>query len=172
MQLLVIRHAIAEDRDRFAQTGKDDDLRPLTAEGRRKMARNVRGLRRLVPALDLLAASPLVRAQQTARIVAERYRMANIVTTGSLSPGARFASFVEWALEQNELEVVGIVGHETHLSTLVTWLMTGGDESRLVLRKGGACLLDFRGRVRRASGSLLWLNTPAQLRQLGRVGGI
>ena len=70
MNVLVIRHAIAEDRDVFARTEKDDDERPLTDEGRKKMARGAQGLHTLVPKLDLIASSPLVRAQQTAAIVA------------------------------------------------------------------------------------------------------
>ena len=37
MQLLLIRHAIAEEQEDFAKTGKDDRLRPLTDEGRKKL---------------------------------------------------------------------------------------------------------------------------------------
>src|SRR6478672_122417 len=58
MKLLLIRHAIAEEREDFARTGKDDRLRPLTDEGRKKMKQGARGLRRCVPAFDLLAPSP------------------------------------------------------------------------------------------------------------------
>jgi len=31
MDLLIVRHAIAEDREEFARSGKDDVLRPITA---------------------------------------------------------------------------------------------------------------------------------------------
>ena len=44
MNFLVIRHAIAEDREAWALTGVSDDERPLTEAGRRKMKRAVRGL--------------------------------------------------------------------------------------------------------------------------------
>ena len=43
MKLLLIRHAIAEEREDFARTGKDDRLRPLTDEGRKKMKQAARG---------------------------------------------------------------------------------------------------------------------------------
>ena len=36
MRVLLIRHAIAEDRADFAKTGQDDGLRPLARDGRRK----------------------------------------------------------------------------------------------------------------------------------------
>jgi phosphohistidine phosphatase len=67
----VIRHAPAADRAEFAKTGKDDSERPLTDDGKTKMRRAARGLRSLVPKLDLLASSPYVRAHETAEIVAD-----------------------------------------------------------------------------------------------------
>ncbi|MDH3366486.1 MAG: histidine phosphatase family protein, partial [Gemmatimonadota bacterium] len=69
MQLLVVRHAIAEDRDIFAAAGREDDERPLTEEGTRRMAAGAVGLVRVVPRLDAVASSPLVRAVQTAEII-------------------------------------------------------------------------------------------------------
>jgi phosphohistidine phosphatase len=74
--------------------------------------------------------------------------------------------FEEWARERTDTDVLAIVGHEPHLSMLVTWLMTGSQESRIQLKKGGACLLEFESVPRRNSGTLLWLLTPRQLRDL------
>jgi phosphohistidine phosphatase len=45
MKLLIVRHAIAEEREDFARTGKDDRLRPLTDDGRKRMKQGARGLR-------------------------------------------------------------------------------------------------------------------------------
>src|SRR2546430_12501315 len=73
MRLLVVRHAIAEDREAFARSHKDDAARPLTPDGRRKMARAAEGLKQLVPELELLAASPYKRALETAEIIAHAY---------------------------------------------------------------------------------------------------
>src|SRR5882724_2462532 len=66
VRLLVVRHAIAEDPAVFAATGRSDAERPLTEKGRRRMRRVARGLKKLVPAIDGLATSPLVRAVETA----------------------------------------------------------------------------------------------------------
>ena len=60
MRLLIIRHAIAEDRDVWAETGKSDDARPLTDDGARKMTRVAGGLVGAVPKLLAVATSPLV----------------------------------------------------------------------------------------------------------------
>lgn len=59
MQLLIIRHAYAGDREKFALTGLDDNLRPLTREGCRHMQRAARVLRDLVPELGILATGSL-----------------------------------------------------------------------------------------------------------------
>ena len=170
MQLLVIRHAIAEERDEFATTGRDDAERPLTDEGRAKMRRAVEGLRCLVPKLDLLAASPYTRAAQTAEIVGQGYDVGGdlIKTVESLVPDAPLERFQSWLQRQSQTRVLAIVGHEPHLGQLVTWLMTGLRESRVELKKGGACLLDFDGQPGPGVGVLRWLMTNGQLRDLGR----
>ena len=87
MHLLVIRHAIAADRAGTGSRGQSDALRPLTGEGRRKMADGALGLRALVPTLDVMASSPLVRAQQTAEIVAACYGIGQVEDTPALAPG-------------------------------------------------------------------------------------
>jgi phosphohistidine phosphatase len=62
--------------------------------------------------------------------------------------------------------VVAVVGHEPHLGTLVTWLLTGVAEPRVPLRKGGACLVDFTRRPGRGGGTLRWSLTPSMLRRM------
>jgi phosphohistidine phosphatase len=61
---------------------------------------------------------------------------------------------------------VAIVGHEPHLSGLVTWLMTGQIDSRLELKKGAACLLRFERAPGEGEATLRWALTPSQLRDL------
>src|SRR5690349_23208472 len=73
MNLLVIRHAIAEDKENFAATGRSDDQRPLTDAGRTKMRRGTQGLRTLIGKVAMLASSPLVRARETAEIRSEEH---------------------------------------------------------------------------------------------------
>ena len=168
MNLLVIRHGIAEDADEFQSTGQPDDARPLTSEGIAEMYRGARGLLRLVPTLDLIASSPLVRAQQTAAIVAEEYGMQIGETTEALTPDAPVAEFTRWVAAHEHKDVIAVVGHEPHLSTLITWLVAGLDDSRVELKKGGACLLEFSGIPRGGKAKLLWLVKPSTLRQIGK----
>lgn len=165
MRLLVIRHAEAEDKDAFAATGRDDAQRPLTERGRRRMSEGAKGLRALVTSIDLLAASPLVRAQQTAELVAHRYDGCAVETTDVLEPGTAPTRFLSWLREQDG-NLIAIVGHEPDLGALVTWLLTGATESRVPLGKGAACLLDLGESPGKGKATLEWAITAAQLRRL------
>jgi phosphohistidine phosphatase len=168
MKLLIIRHGIAEDRDAFAATGKSDDLRPLTADGRTKMAHSGEGLREVVPDISLLASSPLVRARETAEIVGRVYEIEVRSTTETLRPDASLDAFLDWVRDYRAQPVVAVVGHEPHLSTLATWLISEVKESRIELKKGGACLLTFDGAPKAGSATLEWLMQPAHLRAIRR----
>jgi len=170
MHLLIIRHAIAEDRDSFAGSGKSDDLRPLTDEGRAKMELGAAGLRALLPDITLLASGPLARAQQTAEIVGKEYGLEVGATTDSLRPRAAFADFATWIAERGPQDVVAIVGHEPHLSALATWLICGTKHSRIELKKGGACLLSFAGVPKKGGGTLEWALHPSHLRAIAKQG--
>jgi phosphohistidine phosphatase len=166
MRLLLIRHAIAEEREDFARTGKDDRLRPLTDEGRKKMKQAARGLRSLVPEIDLLATSPLTRAAQTGAILDSVYGGIDVVEIDELSPETTPEEFLRW-LRKQKGDVIAGVGHEPSLSQILGWLLTGTDRRLFAFRKGGACLLEF-GDDEPAAGTatLLWALTPAQLRTL------
>lgn len=167
MQLLVIRHAIAEEREDPAKVTTSDDDRPLTAFGKRRMNRNVAGLRRVASHIEVLAASPLVRAQQTARIVADEYRIKVIETVEALRPDGRLREFASWLSGQDADATIAVVGHDPHLGTLITWLISGVEEPRATLKKGGVALVEFDRKPGAGKGILAWLLTPAQLRALG-----
>ena len=167
MRLLIIRHGIAEDREVWGRTGHSDDERPLTDDGRRKMTLNAKGLRRATDSIDLLATSPLVRARQTAQIVADAFKVTRIETTKSLVPEAPMREFVAWLERHADMKVIAAVGHEPHLGILATWLMTDIEDSRIDLKKGAACMLEFDGKPESGSVRLCWSIAPSQLRKLG-----
>jgi phosphohistidine phosphatase len=168
MELLVIRHAIAEDRERWAQSGEPDEHRPLTADGIRKMRRNVRGLARIAGRPDVLAASPLVRAAQTAEIVARAWEGLVPETVPALSPEGRRTAVLSWLRGLQGAETVAVVGHEPSLGQLVTWLLTGLVDSRIEIRKGAACLVRFDAKPASGRGMLVWSLAPGQLRKIAK----
>jgi len=165
MRLLLIRHAIAEEREDFARTGKDDSLRPLTDDGRKKMKQAARGLRGMVPDIDLLATSPLTRAAQTGAIVDSVYGGLHEVEIDELSPDAKAVDFLRW-LRRQKHDTIAAVGHDPSISLILSWLLTGGERRTFAFRKGGAALLELTGKIAPATATLVWALTPAQLRDL------
>ena len=165
MKLLLIRHAIAEEREDFARTGKDDRLRPLTEDGRKKMKQVARGLQEIVPEIDLLATSPLTRAAQTGAIVDTVYGGLKEVEIDELSPESTPNDFLRW-LRKQKGDCIAAVGHEPSISLILSWLLTGSERRIFSFRKGGACLLEFTGEVGGGTATLLWALTPGQLRDL------
>lgn len=165
MKLLIIRHAPAGDSDTWEAERRDDRLRPLTPEGKKEMREVVAGLARLVSKIDLLASSPLVRALQTAEIVAPQYQ-ARVVTLDSLAPDRDPEEVVQWLREQRSIPTTALVGHEPHLSTLVGYLLAGKRVSFLDLKKGGGCLLDLGETPTPGHSILKWLLRSRELRRL------
>lgn len=164
MDLLIIRHAIATERD--AHSGADDDARPLTDEGRKKMRRVAQGLRTIVPKIAVLASSPLVRARETAEIVADAYGGLPVEAVPALRPATPPAALADWLNHRETDEVVAVVGHEPHLSTTVGWLLSGTPRSLIELKKGAACVLAADQTWGPGTAILRWALSPGQLRAL------
>lgn len=170
MQLLVIRHARAENAQEFANTGASDDSRPITEDGGERMRLGAAGLHRLVKDIDVIATSPLVRARQTAEIVAAEFGIRGIVELDQLRPEAPPDALVDWLRGAGKKETFAIVGHRPHLGGLVGWLLTGKPKGVVEIKKGAAVMLEIRSsgmrRPRAGKARLLWSLTPKQLRQL------
>lgn len=154
MELFLIRHAIAED-------GADDAARPLSAEGKKRFRREVKGLEALGVRFDRLLHSPRRRAVETAELLA------------SLVDGECEVSALLTAAPSDELlaqlhgRTVALVGHEPHLSALLAWLLVGAPgRGAFVLKKGGVARLE--GKPAPGGMRLVALLPPKVLRELGR----
>lgn len=168
MELLIIRHAIAMDRGKFSEMESNDRLRPLTDKGRKRMERGARGLADLVPRVDLLATSPLTRARQTAEIVETHLEVGGSTVIEELVPSAHPADLLDW-LETLDPRPgrVAVVGHEPHLSTLVSFLLTGDEDGLDVkVKKGSGVLLTLPRDLRPGLARLEWAVPPKALRGL------
>jgi len=164
-----MRHGVAEEKEAFAATGEDDSLRPLTKEGRWKLKQVTKGLRHLLPSIDVIATSPFTRALQTAEILADAYGDATIEHLDALTPAGTPRKFMTWLRQHDPNDRVAAVGHDPHLTSLVSWLVTGeAVEGRIELRKGGACLLQFDGLPQMGRATLVWSLPPAILRRLAK----
>jgi len=165
-RLLLVRHAIAEERTEFAKTGRPDGYRPLTPKGIRRMRLAARGLRSLVDPIDLLVTSPLVRAVQTAEILSDEFDEIPIVEEDVVATGPD-AAFLAWYRGVADAGLVAVVGHEPSLGEWTSWLVAGSVADYLLFKKGGACLIEFPASIEPNGGILRWYVAPARLRELG-----
>jgi phosphohistidine phosphatase len=180
LELLIVRHGPAGDRDEWAKTGKDDDERPLTPRGTREMRRAARGLRQLVGSVDAIGTSPLVRARETAEILGRAFAIepdeARAIGDGDRRGMLRWVRSTAAAVakkRRGERLTIAIVGHEPDLSAAICWLLTGRPIEEPVepwteLKKGGACLLSFAGHLKPRRATLRWLLTRSQLERIAR----
>lgn len=164
MKLIFLRHAEAEQRDPRAAT-EEDAQRALTPRGRRRMERVARGLRRLEPDLTCVLTSPLVRARQTAQIVADAYGGLAVEECAELAPGRSPAALASWLAGRDGARLCA-VGHEPDLSFAATWLLSGLSTPFLRFKKSGACALSFPGDVGAGRAELCWALDPRALRRL------
>src|SRR5688572_30200435 len=79
MKVLLIRHGKAEEHNLVSSLSpKKDAQRALTETGRRDMRKAAKGLRKLAPDISIIATSPLLRARETAEIVAKVFGVKDV----------------------------------------------------------------------------------------------
>ena len=152
-ELLVIRHALAHERD--AARWPDDEQRPLSLAGRKKFRTFAALAGAWVPTPDIVLSSPLRRARQTARILRRRAGFPKPVKCPLLSPEANTGALIRM-LERHDERCIAIVGHEPDLSRLVTTLL-GLDRhaARCGIKKGAIVWLAFKRNVQAGRATLV-----------------
>jgi phosphohistidine phosphatase len=165
MELLIVRHGPAGEREAWRARGRPDTERPLTKEGKRRARAAARGLSGVLDKVDLVATSPWTRAAQTADLVAEAFG-AKLEEFPELIPDRRFEDLLA-RLKTLRARRVALVGHEPHLSRFASWLLNGSDHSVLRLKKSQALLLDAKT-LAPGAAELVWSLPPRQLRALSR----
>ncbi len=163
MRLYLMRHGIAmsrEDPDCPA-----DAERALTPDGVEKTREVARGLRELGVKAEIFLTSPMVRAVQTAEIVADALKYAR--------DAIRRTDALKYPMQQPEFfkELAGLgaqgvmcFGHAPSLDESIAYAV-GTKSSFTALKKAGVACLEMAS-LAPARGTLLWLLTPKVLRSL------
>ena len=158
MELYLLRHGKAFDIG--AGGAQDDFSRALTEKGIEEMESEARAMRRLGVKPDLIVSSPLVRATETAQIVAKRLGLKKVLLKSELlSPGLDLSGLRTLVDQYDAAESIMLVGHEPDLSAVIGDLMGARGES-VEMKKGGLALLSFARPVKRGAGILQWLIPP------------
>jgi phosphohistidine phosphatase len=163
-ELYLIRHGLADER---GEKWPDDTKRPLTERGMSRLRKQARGLDRLGVSFDLVLTSPLVRARQTAEILAAALAdRPAVATSEALAPGGTFQALVADLQKHPRRERIALVGHEPGLGELAARLI--GAKGAITLKKGAVCRIDVDALPPAGPGTLVWLLPPRVQRSLRR----
>ena len=162
MDLYIVRHAWAAERD--DAEWPDDDLRPLTEEGRQRFARVVEKLVSRGMSPQVIATSPLTRCMETAQLLAAGVDgNPKVVLLDQLRPGSDLDGLLRWTARQAQShEQIAWVGHAPDVGWLTTALIRL-DDAHLHFAKGAAACVRFDGPPTKAEGELRWLVTAKVL---------
>jgi phosphohistidine phosphatase len=162
MELLLIRHAIAFERDHHRWG--DDGARPLSPAGIGRSRKAAAGLKALCIAPDRLLTSPLIRARQTAKILTDVAGWPRAEVAPELAPGEAAAAVLA-LLSKDRSKRIAIVGHQPDLSALLTaCLIRSHGILTIEMKKNAVACLSFDGPARVGCGVLKWLAAPRMLR--------
>jgi len=164
MDLLIVRHAIAFERDR--NRWRKDAARPLSPAGMRRARKAAAGLKELTRPPQRLLTSPLVRAKQTAQILTDIAGWPQADEAPELAPGEP-AMAVLALLAKERGKLVAVVGHQPGLGHLLAaCLIGGGGALPIEMKKNAVACVSFEGVARAGHAALKWLATPRMLRAL------
>ena len=161
MKLYILRHGDAGNSGDPAYP--NDDERPLSSRGIARTEALARALRRWDITFDVIFSSPLVRARETAEIVASGLRLKDRMTlTEQLSPTG---DVVKLVTEVNAVlptpGSVLLVEHEPYLGHLISRLSTSHGDLAVTLKKGGLCRLDAETLRPERCAYIEWLLAPS-----------
>jgi phosphohistidine phosphatase len=162
-ELYLVRHAIAAER---GDAWPDDTKRPLTTRGVNRFKDSLPGLKWLDFAVDEIFTSPLVRAKQTADLLAAGVPGVHLTVKllDPMAPGHAAAAVITQLAKVAKRQRIALVGHEPDLGELAAHLI--GASHPLSFKKGGMCRIDIGALAAKRTGSLIWFVTPKILRRL------
>lgn len=156
MKCYLLRHGQAVDAGEW--NGADFD-RPLTGEGHERMTRAAKTLAALHLEIDAIVTSPLVRAKQTATIVAKKLKLADRLSEDTrLAGGFGMSALAEILSEHAADAAIMLVGHEPAMSRITGELIGGAN---VEFKPGSLACVDIP-EPERLRGTLLWL-VPAKM---------
>jgi phosphohistidine phosphatase len=165
MEIFILRHGIAIAHGAPGYE-KNDDARPLTPKGKKQLRKNSAALKKMKLDFDLILSSPLPRAKETAKIIAEKLKLKKRLRfSHALKPGGGEKKLVQELIDlKPAAQKILLVGHEPDLSGLLSRLLTGNAQMKTDFAKGGLAKLEIEKLRDGKCATLAWLLTPAQMK--------
>jgi phosphohistidine phosphatase len=140
-----------------------DRKRGLIKEGKEQCMLMARVLSALKVQIDVIVASPLKRALQTAQFVGTELGYdAKVEISAALDPDADYATFQDLLAKYANREGVLAVGHNPNLFQFLGRLVTGNGGANLRMRKGSIARVDLD----RHPPQLQWIIDPRMARAI------
>ena len=131
MIIHLVRHAEAIDRSQDIS----EEHRFLTKRGRNRFRKSAASAKKIGITPDLILTSPLIRAVQTAEILAQRLKYkGDLLVSALLAPGFRPDGLNELLKQYPLAQEVALVGHEPDFGGVAQTLL--GVEASCALKKG------------------------------------
>jgi len=161
MIIYFLRHASA---GQHLANPKKDDKRPLDADGIEQCGFVGRALAALDTQPDIIIASPLKRATQTASLIGnELGHEGKLQLETALRPEASFADFRRMIEKYAKYETVMVVGHNPSITDFLAKIISKSASPASVDFKKGAVA---RVETGRQSATLNWFLTPKVAREI------
>lgn len=158
MDVYLLRHGFAMDREEAATQDIDDADRPLTGKGRRDVNAVARYARRLGIAPDHACTSSLRRATETLEVAGKAMKLPDPVVTASLLPEASPEALWTELRAIKDSQSVLAVGHRPHIRTMAEYLL--GSKLELDFKKGALVRITLDSEAENPRGVLRWMITP------------
>lgn len=163
MQLCLVRHASALNTGRDGETR--DSQRCLSQTGRDEAAVVAVFLEAIGWIPTRVVASPLVRALETADIIAARLGVSDGPLPLDILEPSGSASELAAFIRSSGVQRLLAVGHMPDCAEITAAFIGLEDDTGLTFQKAGAALIAFDGDPGPGRGRLEWLLQPAQMRQ-------
>ncbi len=164
LKLYILRHGEAGTHE---EDPEKDAVRPLTGSGRKEIERLAESFKTSRTKFDLIATSPLRRAEETGMIVAKKLKLSNrFEEWDELKPTSDTDALYSRLSKLKKGSRVMIVGHEPHLSGMISEVISGKTAVGLVLKKGALAKVNVNEFQPKISGELVWLVTPKLLKKM------
>jgi phosphohistidine phosphatase len=152
MDLYLIRHGDAES----ISLAKPDHNRELTAKGRESIRKAAEMWKKIIKSFDVIASSPLIRAVQTAEIIADVFNYKEeIIVEKKITSGSKPEDLIDFikSLDENN---IAIIGHEPDLSRDLSALVSSSG-MYAEFKRGYIAKIKFDGKVKSSRGILEFL---------------
>lgn len=156
-KIYLVRHGIAADPDEWKGP---DDSRPLNAKGRRSFRETARAFARLGERVELVCTSPLVRAVQTAEVLAGVLELDEVTVLEELRADVPVQRLLERVAEL-PAKRIALVGHDPQLSGAAAALGRV-EPARIEFPKGAIVRFDADDAAGRKAQARWWLEPGAK----------